>query len=194
MFATLCWDVFYKLARRNVFETQSCVENVQAGHLFTASQLWFDLFISLTALLELNQPVQFDANIYPICLPTNALTLTPGRLCYITGWGRTGWKGTRARNLRQAAVPLISRDQCNKEDSYNGEVHKTSLCAGFEYGSADACQSDSGGPLSCQESGRWYIAGVISWGKKCAQPHKFGVYANVQKLKPWIIDTIFYEK
>lgn len=115
-------------------------------------------------------------------------------MCYITGWGNNGWEGTRSKILKQASIPLISQDECNKKESYNGQVHRTSICAGYEDGSADACQSDSGGPLACQINGRWFLAGVISWGKKCAQPHKYGVYANVQALEPWILDTINYDK
>ncbi|XP_031563869.1 transmembrane protease serine 6-like [Actinia tenebrosa] len=142
------------------------------------------------ALLQLDYPIKFDAKVFPICLPSTNIDLSPGKRCYISGWGRNGWKGTRAKNLKQAAVPLVSRDQCNNKESYNGQVHKTSLCAGFEDGAADACQSDSGGPLSCENRGRWYLAGVISWGRRCGRPHKYGVYANVRVLRPWIIKTI----
>ncbi|EDO46802.1 predicted protein, partial [Nematostella vectensis] len=142
------------------------------------------------ALLELEQPVLFDNRVYPICLPPSNMEEPAGKICYITGWGRNGWRGHRSKFLKQAALPLVSRDQCNRMESYNGQVHKTSLCAGFNDGSVDACQSDSGGPLACQDGGRWYLTGVISWGKQCARPLKYGVYADVRVLGPWIRHVI----
>ena len=41
------------------------------------------------ALLRFNDPVQFQPNIIPICLPpSNPLDDYVGRMAYVTGWGR----------------------------------------------------------------------------------------------------------
>lgn len=61
------------------------------------------------------------------------------------------------------------------------------------YGLKDACQGDSGGPLLCRDSSdreRYYVAGIVSWGVKCANPKLPGVYANVPKYIPWILQNI----
>lgn len=50
-------------------------------------------------------------------------------------------------------------------------------------------QGDSGGPLLCKDpddSSRWYVGGIVSWGIKCAHPRLPGVYAYVPKYMPWI--------
>lgn len=60
-------------------------------------------------------------------------------------------------------------------------------------GGKDACQGDSGGPLLCRDSNdrdRYYVAGIVSWGVKCANPKLPGVYANVLKFIPWILQNI----
>lgn len=50
--------------------------------------------------------------------------------------------------------------------------------------------SVTGGPLLCRDSGdreRYFVAGIVSWGVKCANPKLPGVYANVPKYMPWIL-------
>lgn len=126
------------------------------------------------ALLELSNPVTFNSYVQPICLPTNGLPFPPGKICYVTGWGSNGWNKPASKFLQEAPVRLVSRTECNKKKSYDGTVPMTALCAGYKDGRIDACQKDSGGPLACEYDGHWYLVGVISWGKHCAVPNKYG--------------------
>ena len=150
--------------------------------------------MSLAALLELSSPVIYDSHVFPICVATTNMAFPPGKTCFITGWGTKGWNKPPSNFLQEALIRLVSREECNEKNSYNGTVPPTSFCAGFKDGSIDACQKDSGGPLACEYDGRWYLLGVISWGKKCALPNKYGVYADVRVLHTWITDVIQHVK
>ena len=48
----------------------------------------------------------------------------------------------------QANITIISREDCNANDSYNGKIIESMICAGVPgIGGKDACQGDSGGPM-----------------------------------------------
>uniref|UniRef100_A0A2R9A5N9 Enteropeptidase n=1 Tax=Pan paniscus TaxID=9597 RepID=A0A2R9A5N9_PANPA len=102
----------------------------------------------------------------------------PGRNCSIAA-------GTTANILQEADVPLLSNEKCQQQmPEYN--ITENMICAGYEEGGIDSCQGDSGGPLMCQENNRWFLAGVTSFGYKCALPNRPGVYARVSRFTEWI--------
>lgn len=149
----------------------------------------FSLYFT-PALLRLSEPVYFTTFVQPICLLPPGARFTKGKECFVTGWGQTAWKGDKPDTLREARVKLVPQHKCNSLKSYKGQVTERSLCAGFERGGVDACQYDSGGPLSCEHDGRWYLTGVVSWGHQCGKPNKYGVYADMEDMTEWVVDTI----
>ncbi|XP_042324873.1 transmembrane protease serine 6 isoform X2 [Sceloporus undulatus] len=142
------------------------------------------------ALLQLDHPVIFSAFIHPICLPASSHLFEPGLLCWISGWGAVKEGGHTSKILQKADVQLIQQDICN--EAYHYQVTPRMLCAGYHDGNKDSCQGDSGGPLACQESsGKWFLAGVVSWGMGCGRPNHYGVYTRITSVMEWMKQTMF---
>lgn len=148
------------------------------------------MYFYILALLKLDRPARIDQFVYPICLLHPGISFPAGKECFVTGWGHTRFNGTKPEALNEAKVQLVSPEKCNKNASYAGKIHGRALCAGFEKGGVDSCQYDSGGPLSCQYRGRYYLTGIVSWGHECARPLKYGVYADMRVMTPWVLQTI----
>ena len=155
-----------------------------------------DSFDNDVALVELRDPVPFGKSARAVNLVASIdeeSQLVQGKKLRVTGWGATAVGGSSVATLRMIDVPYISRDTCNKSYAYNGDVHENMLCAGDPptvTGTQilqDACQGDSGGPLIANiASGQPVLVGVTSWGKGCAVPNKYGVYARLSSYLPWI--------
>ena len=53
------------------------------------------------ALIKLTEPINFNINVRPVCLPT--MDFPPGTNCYVTGWGYT----TEGRNNAQVCIQMF---------------------------------------------------------------------------------------
>ena len=40
--------------------------------------------------------------------------------------------------------------------------------------------------MVCEQNGKHYVSGVVSWGYGCAQKNKPGIYAKVHGFVDWI--------
>ncbi|ADD45129.1 serine protease [Stackebrandtia nassauensis] len=100
----------------------------------------------------------------------------------IMGWGATSEGGEQSNELLKAKVPGVDDEKC--KEAYGESLDPDSmLCAGLDEGGIDTCQGDSGGPMGVvAEDGTFTQTGIVSWGEGCAQPKKFGVYAQVSTL------------
>ncbi|XP_052611593.1 serine protease 30-like [Peromyscus californicus insignis] len=159
------------------------------------SYLWEDTSSGDIALVQLDTPLkpsQFTA----VCLPEAQAPLTPGTLCWVTGWGSTQERDLSSV-LQELAVPLLDSEECEKmyhipESSLSGKrlIQADMLCAGFAEGQRDSCQGDSGGPLVCVINSSWIQVGITSWGFGCARPNRPGVYTRVPAYVDWIQRTV----
>ncbi|NP_001071205.1 ST14 transmembrane serine protease matriptase b [Danio rerio] len=138
------------------------------------------------ALMELDNAVTLNQNIWPICLPDPTHYFPAGKSVWITGWGKLR-EGSDAvpSVLQKAEVRIINSTVCSKLMDDGITPHM--ICAGVLSGGVDACQGDSGGPMSSIEgNGRMFLAGVVGWGDGCGRRNRPGVYTRVTDYRSWI--------
>ncbi|XP_073448585.1 transmembrane protease serine 6 [Aquarana catesbeiana] len=138
------------------------------------------------ALAELDHPVPLTSpHVQPICVPASTHHFPVGSTCWVTGWGAAVYNGPINDILQKVDLNLISEDLCS--ELYNYRITPRMFCAGEPSGTKDSCNGDSGSPLVCQEpGGRWFIAGVVSWGMGCARPNHYGIYTRITRIVGWI--------
>ncbi|KAF3687986.1 Transmembrane protease serine 6 [Channa argus] len=189
LFSPSMWTVYLGkllLSRSSSTEEVARVQQIHLHQYYDNDSHDYDL-----ALLKLDRPASamLAGHARPACLPPPTHQLEPGLLCWVTGWGTLNEGGTASNVLQKVDVRLVSEEACVR--SYGHLVTPRMLCAGYRSGRKDACQGDSGGPLVCQEpSGRWFLAGVVSWGKGCGRPDYYGVYTRITRLTGWIKQVI----
>ncbi|KAI4491504.1 hypothetical protein M0804_002896 [Polistes exclamans] len=145
------------------------------------------------ALVRLESSLTFAPHISPICLPATD-DLLIGENATVTGWGRLSEGGTLPSVLQEVSVPIVSNDRCKSMFLRAGRhefIPDIFLCAGYETGGQDSCQGDSGGPLQVRgKDGRYFLAGIISWGIGCAEANLPGVCTRISKFVPWILKNV----
>ncbi|XP_019503996.1 PREDICTED: tryptase alpha/beta-1-like [Hipposideros armiger] len=145
------------------------------------------------ALLKLKDPVNISSHVKVVTLPPASETFPSGTVCWVTGWGDVdnGVPLPPPFPLMQVKVPIVENGIC--DTNYHtglstGDnvqiVRDDMMCAGIT--NKGVCQGDSGGPLVCKVNNTWLQAGVVSWGKRCAQPNGPGVYTRVTYYLEWI--------
>ncbi|KYB26537.1 hypothetical protein TcasGA2_TC033855 [Tribolium castaneum] len=141
------------------------------------------------ALLRFYEPVTFQPNILPVCVPQSDENFV-GRTAYVTGWGRLYEDGPLPSVLQEVSVPVINNSVCEsmyRSAGYIEHIPHIFICAGWRRGGFDSCEGDSGGPMVIQrEDKRFLLAGIISWGIGCAEPNQPGVYTRISEFRDWI--------
>ncbi|KAK8766211.1 hypothetical protein V5799_007009 [Amblyomma americanum] len=146
------------------------------------------------AVLVLDRPVTYRANVLPICLPPKD-TQYVARVAEAAGWGalEPGSK-VRPRVLQHVHVPVLPNEVCenwHRRQGINIRIHDEMLCAGYERGGKDSCQGDSGGPLMLNDYGVYYLIGIVSAGYSCAKNYQPGIYHRVSSSSDWISSNIY---
>ncbi|XP_017283958.1 prostasin-like [Kryptolebias marmoratus] len=135
------------------------------------------------ALLKLTSSVNFTDYITPVCLAAADSNFTAGVTCWVTGFGSlSGTQPQLPDMLQEVNVPVVSNRVCSQSYAITSNM----ICAGLTEGGKDSCQGDSGGPLVSRTGTTWVQAGVVSFGRGCAEPNFPGVYARVSEYQTWI--------
>ncbi|XP_078416140.1 suppressor of tumorigenicity 14 protein homolog [Cetorhinus maximus] len=179
----LLWKVYVGLHSQSFSDTgieMRLIKRVIIHEQFNNVSMDYDI-----ALIELSEPVAYNNYIQPVCLPSALHVFPANRKCYITGWGLLQEKGQLPIILQKGEVKIINQTTCI---NFMGNiVSSRMLCAGYLTGQVDGCEGDSGGPLTCEEtSGKWFLAGIVSWGQGCGRYGYPGVYTRVTKFRDWI--------
>lgn len=112
----------------------------------------------------------------------------------VSGFGLTE-KQMLATDLRFVKLPLVDQKTCNdfvnnarsaRPDDAIYRYTENMFCAGFPEGGKDSCTGDSGGAFAFKKDGRYWAAGIVSWGVGCGEPGYYGVYTRVSKYTDWI--------
>ncbi|XP_022696315.1 proclotting enzyme-like [Varroa jacobsoni] len=137
------------------------------------------------AIMELETPVEFNDYIKPVCLPyDDVYGNLDEEIAIVTGWGYTKYDGQGSNVLKQATIRIWPQEECKEAFKREVSITEEYLCAGD--GRKDSCQGDSGGPLVYNEGTKFYLIGVVSFGKKCATPGYPGAYTRVTKYLDWL--------
>uniref|UniRef100_UPI0037E7CFA5 uncharacterized protein c1s.2 n=1 Tax=Semicossyphus pulcher TaxID=241346 RepID=UPI0037E7CFA5 len=151
------------------------------------------------ALIKLVDPITFSSSIMPICLPAEEDTYTTGVIGMVSGFGQIKVNNTRmlTNKLKYVDLPLVDQGIChtsinNIKQQRNGvpDLTNNMFCAGTPLGGKDSCQGDSGGPFALKNNGRFWAAGIVSWGIDCGLEGTYGVYTKVTNYMEWINKTM----
>jgi len=164
------------------------------------------------ALLRLEEPATMGKTISPPCLPEQGdfgdeSSFPAGAPCLLSGWGVQGaGEGIPADEfgqpwrLRRGLLPLLADEDCSRiyQEGADFTTQDTMECAGGCPAWPDscpegraACNGDSGGPLVCQGGdGRWYQAGIVSFGPKPCDTQIPTVFTRVAGYRDWIEKTV----
>ncbi|XP_075044720.1 ovochymase-2 [Mixophyes fleayi] len=140
------------------------------------------------ALIQLEERLQLNLYIQPICLPEAHSKVEPTKLCVVSGWD-LGYV-EKSTKLQQLEVPVVLDEVCK---DYYGFITDRMFCAGTATDKAsNPCSSVSGGPLVClsDHTGIYFIFGIVSWGVGCKENPKPGVYSRVPLFVEWIEEII----
>ncbi|XP_013784296.1 serine proteinase stubble-like, partial [Limulus polyphemus] len=190
-------QLLLRLGEYNIHNENEPISHIERRVQLVASYPKFDraTFEYDLALLRFYEPVTFQRNILPICIPSGNKNYV-GQNATITGWGRLYEDGPLPDILQNVDVSVITNRDCMdmyRKAGYIEDIPDIFICAGLSKGGLDSCEGDSGGPMVIQEeNGRWILAGIISWGIGCALPNQPGVYTRITKFSDWINQIIVF--
>ncbi|XP_012708804.1 elastase-1 [Fundulus heteroclitus] len=138
------------------------------------------------ALLRLSSEAVLNSYVQLASLPPSGQILPHNNPCYITGWGRTSTGGSLSAQLKQAYLPLVDHKTCSSSGWWGSTVKTSMVCGGG--GNEAGCNGDSGGPLNCQVSGKYYVHGIASFvsGLGCNAYQKPTVFTRVSAYISWM--------
>ncbi|XP_053115182.1 serine protease 53-like isoform X2 [Hemicordylus capensis] len=151
------------------------------------------------AMAMLSRPVVLDNNISAICTPYSNHQFPYGSTCWTRG--RRTDRPQRPNSTEGVEAKILGPRKCNciyqKNSNPGSEITITPemVCANPQK-STMRCEEGIGEPLVCNEKGKWFLAGISSFGRGCGTVVHPGVYTAVASYQEWIMGfawSVFYE-
>ncbi|ETV64806.1 hypothetical protein H257_18381 [Aphanomyces astaci] len=141
---------------------------------------------------EIKHPNGTDVGI--VILDRNITTIQPvpvsfefvpaGVDTWVRGWGHVKRGGPKSQVLKELNVTTWDNTRASAA-LLPYLVNDTMLGAGGVEGE-DACQHDSGGPLTIEENGTVRLVGLVSWGFGCGLRGLPGIYERASAARAFI--------
>ncbi|KAG4065746.1 hypothetical protein HA402_012424 [Bradysia odoriphaga] len=153
------------LGRLNLDVHESSGQNFTVAEVIIHPDFEFTDLNNDIAILRLSTHATYNNYVQPICMwPSNKKDLSEivGRAGMVVGWGQTE-KGEMSRTLREASITVVNSRKCLAayRDFAMHVILETHFCAGLRNGTS-TCLGDSGGSMTFEESGVYYIRGILS--------------------------------
>lgn len=164
----------------STFSQQNVGQLVPVGRFINHPQYNQRTLDNDICVMHLTRALVFGPGVAAIPLPGQGQGVPTGAMTQVAGWGHTSENGSNSPQLRFVSVPIVDQATCNRQ--YGGGITPGMLCAGFPQGGRDACQNDSGGPMTLAGQ----QIGIVSGGAGCARPNRSGFYVRVAFYRNWI--------
>ncbi|RHY79528.1 hypothetical protein DYB31_006420 [Aphanomyces astaci] len=144
---------------------------------------------------EIKHPDRYDVGI--AILDRNITTIQPVKvsfefvpadvLTWVRGWGFVTWDGPQSPVLKELNVTTWNNTRTAAAfiSSTTRPIYDTELGAGGVEGE-DACNRDSGGPLTIEENGTVRLVALVAWGDGCGKIGKPGIYERTSAARAFI--------
>ena len=181
--------VVVRIGEHDFMESEGTEQDIRVVQDYVHPDFNKETIDSDIALLRLKTPVRLSKYVSIACVPDAGSVLPNDTLCYAIGWGKMKNSHIFGTDiLREAEVPMVEREEC--ESAFDYKITSNQMCAGYKEGGIDTCAGDSGGPLLCpvqvNDTTRWYVYGVTSFGEGCGVKGKYGIYSKVANFSDWI--------
>ncbi|XP_065344608.1 chymotrypsinogen A-like [Cloeon dipterum] len=162
-------------------------------------------FISDVGLLILKKKINSSDHVRPICLwnvdSDPNLERVAGTEAMVVGFGLAD-NYTLPNKLQEARLPIRTHRECflSKRKFFGKYLRPgDNFCAGYTNGTT-TCNGDSGGSLSVEKNGRWFIRGIVSFGmskkvmfegeeRSLCHPNQYSLFADVASYVDWIVEN-----
>ncbi|XP_065346523.1 putative serine protease 45 [Cloeon dipterum] len=163
------------------------------------------IFMSDVGLMILNKTIKITNNVRPICLWNDDsdpnLTRVAGTNAMAVGFGLVD-NHTRTDDLQEVRLPILAHKECYLSNRrFFGKYLRPgdNFCAGYNNGTT-TCNGDSGGSLSVEKDGRWFIRGIVSFGMSkivefegkntsLCHPNQYSLFTDVANYMDWIVEN-----